>query len=133
MLNNLRHLSHHIGALHARLTVFGNEHLPWVNIIYGDERDTWEDMSNLGVRNMKEGKLDEAEKTFLKITAKSDNAIYFYNLACVYSLKKNHEKAVDTLKICFKLDPNNHLKESAKADTDFTNIRESPAFQKLIA
>lgn len=132
LINNLRHLSHHIGALHARLTVLGNEPLPWVNVIFGDERDTWEEMSNLGVRNMKEGKLDEAEEIFLKITPKSKNAIHFYDLACVYSLQNKQEKALDTLKICFELDPNNHLKESAKKDNDFTNIRGLPAFRRLI-
>ena len=40
--------------------------------------------------------------------------------------------ALDTLKICFKLDPNNQFKESAKTDEDLVNIRVFPAFQKLI-
>ena len=132
LLNNLRHLSHHIGALHARLTVLGNERLPWINIIYGDERDTFDDMSSQGLKYMQEGNLDEAEKIYIKITDKSQNPIYLYNLACVYSLKKNQVKAIETLRICFKLDPNNYLKESAKRDSDFTNIHELPAFQELI-
>lgn len=63
----------------------GNEPLPWVNIIYGDERDKLEEMDNQGIKYLQEGKFAEAEKIYLELCSKSDNPIYFYNLGCVYS------------------------------------------------
>ena len=69
LIYNLRHLTNHIGALHARLVILGNEPLPWVNIIFGDERDKLEEMDNQGIIYLQEGKFYEAEKIYLEICA----------------------------------------------------------------
>ena len=55
LLWNLRHLTNHIGALHARITILGNEPLPWVNIIFGDVRDLFEEMDYQGTKYLQEG------------------------------------------------------------------------------
>ena len=130
--HNLRHIAHHIGALHGRLHALGNKSIPWVNVVYRDERDTWEEMNDQGVTYIQDGKLDEAEKIYLEICAKSDNPGYLYNFACVYSRKGNQQKALETLETCLKLDKAKIFKEFSKTDSDFSNIRELPAFQQLI-
>lgn len=133
LLFGIRHSTHHIGALHARLTALGNDPIPWVNQVYGDERDTWEEMNNRGVIFIQQGKFAEAEKIYAELCAKSsNNPNYFYNLACVYSREGISEKALETLKSCLILDTNNGFKDLAKRDSDFTNIRELPAFKQLI-
>lgn len=63
----------------------GNESIPWVNVVYRDERDTWEEMNNQGVAFIQDGKFDEAEKLYQEICTKSDNPGYFYNFACTLS------------------------------------------------
>lgn len=133
LMFNLRHLMNHIGALRARLTLLGNEPLPYVNAIYGDERDTWVDMDDQGVTLIQQGKLDEAEKIYLDICANSNIPIYHYNLACVYSRKGNREKALDSLKVCLKFDKRAVFRELVKTDSDLENIRYLPTFQQLMS
>ena len=126
----------HVGALHARLTILGNEPLDYVNRVYGDERDGWNELNQRGVAFIMQGKLDEAENIYLDICAESEHPLYHYNLACVYSRKENTEKALDTLKFCLKSSnpwQQNFFKNLAKTDSDFTNIRELPNFPQLIA
>ena len=135
LVNNLRHIMNHVGAIHARLTILGNEPLDYVNRVYGDERDSWNEMNQQGVAYIMQGKLDEAEKIYQDICAKSEHPLYYYNLACVYSRKENTEKALDTLKFCLKTSnswQHKFFKNLAKTDSDLTHIRELPDFQQLI-
>ena len=135
LINNLRHTMNHVGALHARLTILGNESLPYVSQIYGDERDRLNELNNQGVADILQGKLDEAERIYLELCDRSELPLYLYNLACVYSRKGIQEKAIDELKNCLKISnifQYKFFKNLAKTDSDFTNIRELPNFQQLI-
>ena len=132
--NNSRHSMLHVGALHARLTLLGNESLPYINVRHGDERDILDELNNQGVAFILEGKIDDAEKIYLDLCPKSpNNPLYNYNFACVNSRKGNKQKALDTLQLCLKYDNGNKFKNLAKTDTDFNNIREIPQFQQLIS
>jgi len=53
-----------------------------------------------------------------------------YNQACLYSLTNKKSKALDSLKQAIKLKAD--LTETAKEDADLNNIRDMPAFQKLL-
>lgn len=130
--NNLRHSMLHIGALHARLNILDKKDYAYVNVIYGDERDTNNELNNQGVAYILEGKLDEAENIYTKLCNEPVNPLYYYNFSCVQSRKGYKEKALETLKLCLKFDNGNLFKNLAKTDTDFTNIRELPAFQQII-
>ena len=132
ILYDLRHLMLHVGALHVRVNVSGKEPLPWISKIYGDERDKKEEMNRQGVTYLQKGDLKEAEKLFMELCENSEEPIYFYNLACCYSLQGDSEKSVDTLKICLKYDKTDRFKDLAKKDTDFTKIRDLPAFKELL-
>jgi tetratricopeptide (TPR) repeat protein len=57
------------------------------------------------------------------------NPTYWYNLACVYSLKNNKEKALEYLKKAIELNPK--LKEEAKKDQNFKNLWDDEDFKKL--
>ena len=136
LVNNLRHIMNHVGAIHVRLTNLGNESLPYVIRVFGDERDKLVELNNQGVAYITQGKIDEAEKIYLEICATSEQPLYHYNLACVYSRKGNKEKALGTLKFCLEFSNNwqyNFFKGLAKQDSDLDNIRELPVFQQLIA
>jgi len=54
----------------------------------------------------------------------------WYNKACIESLQNNKDKALEHLKKAINLD--DKYKESAKADSDFNNIRDSQEFKELI-
>ena len=131
LLYNLRHIMLHVGALHVRLNEVGKEPLNWVSKTYGDERDVTEELNSQGGTFLQQGKLDEAEKVYLELIKHSKESLYYYNLACCYSLKKDSEKALDMLKTCLKYDQNNKFKNLAEKDKDFNNIKESPAFKEL--
>ncbi len=135
LVNNLRHIMLHVGALHARLTMLENEPLPYVRQVYGDERDKLEEKNDQGVVYIQQGELDEAEELYLEICGKSDQPLYHYNLACVYSRKGNTEKAIASLKFC--LESSNQWQHKffsnlAKTDSDLSSIQELPAFEELL-
>ena len=123
----------HTGALHARLNILGNQSFPYINAIYRDERDRINDLNDQGVGYNLAGKIDEAEKIYLEICDNTENPLYLYNFACVNSRKGYQEKALETLKTCLKFDNGNLFKNLAKNDSDFTNIKDLPAFQQLIS
>ena len=133
LLYNLRHIMLHVGALHVRLNEINKEPLSWVSKIYGDERDVREELNNRGVAFLQQGKLDEAEKVYLELIKDSNDSPYYYNLACCYSLKKDSEKALDTLRTCLKYDQNNRFRDLAKKDKDFNNVKELQAFKELLS
>lgn len=133
LLYNLRHIMLHVGALHVRLNEVSKEPLNWVSKIYGDERDVREELNNRGVAFLQQGKLDEAEKIYLELIENSKDSLYYYNLACCYSLKNDSEKAIDMLTTCLKYDQNKRFKDLAGKDKDFKNIKELPVFKELLA
>jgi tetratricopeptide (TPR) repeat protein len=59
-----------------------------------------------------------------------DNAMIYYNIACLYALNNNKKDAVDWLHLAVEkgYDDWNHL----KTDPDMNNIRNEPAFQRMI-
>ncbi|MCY7282766.1 MAG: tetratricopeptide repeat protein, partial [Cyanobacteria bacterium CAN_BIN43] len=61
---------------------------------------------------------------------KPDDAGAYYNKACAYSLKKEVKEAIENLKRAIQLDVN--LRENAKTDSDFNNIRQDKQFQALV-
>ena len=130
---NLRHAMLHIGALHVRVNAVNKSPLRWVSKIYGDERDKREEMNSRGVAYLQQGNLDEAEKIYLElIETYKDDPLFYYNLACCYSLQKNSNKSIDTLKTCLELDKDKRFKETAKKDSDFDNVRELTEFKNLL-
>ena len=57
-------------------------------------------------------------------------AVAYYNLARIYSLKDNHEKAIQDLNKAVQLYPD--IKNMVKKENDFDRIRQQPDFIKLI-
>ena len=53
----------------------------------------------------------------------------FYNLACIYALHEEHQRAIDLLKKALELNPG--LLDWSKEDSDLDALRENPAFQSL--
>ena len=75
-------------------------------------------------------KFDLAEKSFLELLDNDPSApTNHYNLACVYSLLKNKQKAIDHLIVATYLDPSSH--EDIYEDESFDNIRDSEEFKRL--
>ena len=111
----------------------GNKSIPWVNVVYRDEIDEWEEMNDQAIAFLLDGKFDDAEKLYQEICSKSENPSYFYDFTCVLSRKGNTEKALETIKTSLKFDKGNVFRGIAKTDSDFTNIRDLPTFQALIS
>ena len=59
-----------------------------------------------------------------------NQAVAYYNLARIYSLKDNHEKAIQDLNKAVQLYPD--IKNMVKKENDFDRIRQQPDFIKLI-
>jgi tetratricopeptide (TPR) repeat protein len=59
-----------------------------------------------------------------------ENSGAWYNKACLYALQNDKKKAITSLKKAIALDPS--LKEEAKKDNDFDNIRNSKEFKELV-
>ena len=57
-------------------------------------------------------------------------AIAYYNIACAYSLQNNLELALLNLQKAIQLSP--ELRQQAKTDKDFDNIRREARFQDLL-
>lgn len=87
--------------------------------------------NNLGNVYIKSGKTDKALFEFEKIVKINPNyPTAYYNIACVYSLKKDKYKALKFLEQSIKMDKS--LKEVAKNDSDFDNIKNESKFKELI-
>jgi tetratricopeptide (TPR) repeat protein len=74
---------------------------------------------------------DEAEKEYrgvMKTNPKEANANY--NLACLYSIKRDLENSIKYLKKVIQLD--DEYKEKAKEDNDFINIRDTKEFKEIV-
>lgn len=88
--------------------------------------------SSLGYLKYKQGKFDEAVTLMNKsVSLEPENGLTYYNLACVYSLNKNTDLALKNLKISIKYMP--PMKEKAKGDEDFNNIKELKEFKNLVS
>ncbi|GIW21266.1 MAG: hypothetical protein KatS3mg068_0273 [Candidatus Sericytochromatia bacterium] len=87
--------------------------------------------NNLGNVYIKSGKLDKALFEFEKIININPNySTAYYNIACVYSLKNDKYKALKFLEQSIKMESS--LKEVARTDTDFDNIKDDIKFKQLI-
>jgi len=56
--------------------------------------------------------------------------IAWYNKACLESLRNNNEKSIEFLRKAIELDT--HLKNDARTEEEFNNVRESKEFKELI-
>jgi len=84
-----------------------------------------------GVALQKLDRYEEAIKCYDKTLEIDRNyALTFYNKACLESLRNNKEKSIEFLKKAIELD--NKLRDLAKIDSDFDNIRESEDFKDLV-
>ncbi len=87
---------------------------------------------HLGVTLMELKKYNEAVNAFKgALKAKPSDSEILYNLAVVYSLNKKADIAVDTLKRAVESD--GALKEEAKSDRAFDNIRNREEFRELVS
>lgn len=87
--------------------------------------------NNLGNVYLKQNKLDEAIEEFekvLKIEPKYATA--YYNIACAYSIKRNTNYSLRFLEEAVTLDDS--LKEVARKDPDFENIKDDNRFKELV-
>ncbi|MFW9929042.1 MAG: tetratricopeptide repeat protein, partial [Candidatus Thorarchaeota archaeon] len=125
----LRHIMLHVGALHVRLNAVGKMPLRWVSKIPEEEGT---ELHEMGLYYLQNGNLSEAEKIYVELCTDSENPLFYYNLACCYSLQKNMEQSIKTLKKCLNFDQNGRFKNLAKTDKDFINMREIPEFNQLI-
>lgn len=60
----------------------------------------------------------------------TQGASIYYNIACLYSLKKDVVNAIKSLRKAMELDFK--LKENAKVDPAFDNIRDTQEFKELL-
>ncbi len=59
-----------------------------------------------------------------------NNAMHYYNRACIYSLQKERESALSDLRRTFELQPS--FRENARNDENFKSLFEDQEFKKLI-
>ncbi len=87
--------------------------------------------NNLGNVYLKESKFDNAIGEFERILALNEKyATAYYNIACALSLKKEVNNSLTYLGKALSIDKN--LKEVAKTDPDFDNIRNETGFKNMI-
>ncbi|MEK7433988.1 MAG: tetratricopeptide repeat protein [Cyanobacteriota bacterium] len=87
--------------------------------------------NNLGNLYIKTNKYDSAIDVFeniIKINDKYSTA--YYNLACIYSLKKEPKLSIKYLEQSILLDKN--MKDVARKDSDFDNLKDNKDFKKLV-
>jgi Tfp pilus assembly protein PilF len=66
-----------------------------------------EKLFSSGVQSLKDGKLDEAEKTFLQVLRQGrKSALLHHNLGIVYQQQKAHDKAILQFREAIRLQPN---------------------------
>lgn len=129
LLYGLRHIMLHIGALHVRVNNEGKIPLRWV-CKYPEEEGA--ELTYKAFFYQQNGNSAKAEKIFMELIADSDNPLFYYNLACFYSVQKKSGKSIEYLKKCLKFDNTNRFKSLAKTDKDFANLRELQEFDQLI-
>ena len=87
---------------------------------------------NLGVAFTNTHQFDEAAKWYERVLlADPDSSAAYYHLACMFAKAKQPEASAARLQRAVQLD--RHWLKTALADPDFDPVRESPAFQGLIA
>ena len=88
-------------------------------------------ISNRGYVSARLGEYDKAMDDFLSaVSLQPDNPMIYYNLACVYSLNEDTERAIKYLdKALFSGFRNTQW---IKDDTDLQAVRETEAFQRLL-
>jgi tetratricopeptide (TPR) repeat protein len=84
-----------------------------------------------GLVNYNLGKYDQAIGDYNKaIELDPRQAVAYYNIARIYSLKDNHEKAIQYLGMAIQINPD--IKNMAKKENDFNRISQQPEFIKMI-
>ena len=89
----------------------------WINLAYIRRRTQSIDAA-----------VDTLQRAF---DANPQDALAHYNMACYRAVQHRPEEAIELLKNALHINPK--LKLLAKAEADFTGLRELPAFQKLLA
>ena len=93
---------------------------------------TFQELMQEAISFHEEGKLDEAMKYHKRVAALPDtNGIGEYNMACVYSLQENADKAFECLEKSVERGFLDVAQYENDSDLDF--IKEDPRFEKLIA
>jgi tetratricopeptide (TPR) repeat protein len=86
---------------------------------------------NLAYIRRRTQSIDAAVSTLQRaFDANPQDALAHYNMACYRAVQHRADEAIELLKNALHLNPK--LKELAKAEADFTGLRELPAFQKLL-
>ncbi|MDZ7991789.1 MAG: tetratricopeptide repeat protein [Nostoc sp. EfeVER01] len=84
-----------------------------------------------GAAYTKQGNYTQALADFNKAIELNPNAAFaYYNKAGVYSLKREFKEAIENLQQAIQLDAK--LREDAKTDSDFDNIRKDEQFRALV-
>ncbi len=99
--------------------------------IDGKNGTTW---SNYGYALHSQNKLDEALKAHEKAAEfgkPREKATATYNIACVYALKKDSNKAFEYLEKAVAAGFNNV--DQIEGDSDLTSLHEDPRYKKLLA
>ena len=85
----------------------------------------------LGGAYLEKGNLDQALTFFRQATEVDANfATSYYNMACVYAIQKEKEKALQHLKKAVSLDPK--YKDKARNDSDLQSLHGDKEFEELI-
>jgi tetratricopeptide (TPR) repeat protein len=93
-----------------------------------DFADTY---NNRGIAYTRQGNYIVAIADYNQATKlKPDYADAYYNKACIYSLQREVKAAIENLQQAIRLDAK--LRDAAKKDSDFDNIRQDRQFQALV-
>jgi len=85
----------------------------------------------LGGAYLDKGEIDEALSMYNRAIEVAPNfATSYYNVSCLYSLKKERAKAIEYLKKAIALDL--RYKEKARVDQDFNSLKEEKEFEELV-
>jgi tetratricopeptide (TPR) repeat protein len=86
---------------------------------------------NLAYIRRRTQSLDAAVTTLQRaFDANPQDALAHYNMACYRAVQQREPEALELLKNALHLDPK--LKALAKAEPDFADLRETPAFQEVL-
>ncbi len=88
--------------------------------------------NDFGLRFASKGDLDRASNFFqAAIEASPDGPIGYYNMACMYSMKKDVQKACDFLKKAIQKGYSEW--KELKKDESLNNIKQSPCYRDILA
>ncbi len=94
--------------------------------------DGVEALFGLGNAYTKRGSYSKGLEVDLRLVRlEPDNPTFNYNLACSYSLLKNLDRSIETLKRAIELGFDD--RKQFETDPDLENVRRDPRFQKLLA